>query len=109
MTVQTKGRIRHVALSVKDPWETAEFYKQAVGLQEVAADGHARGTALRRHCIEAAHQHVADELQHALANIAFVGRLAFTGGDREPELSAYAAYALLTLLIVLVVFLLIQT
>ena len=26
MTVQTKGRIRHVALSVKDPWETAEFY-----------------------------------------------------------------------------------
>jgi catechol 2,3-dioxygenase-like lactoylglutathione lyase family enzyme len=35
MTAQTKGRIRHVALSVKDPWETAEFYKQAVGLQEV--------------------------------------------------------------------------
>jgi len=28
-------RIRHVALSVQDPWETAEFYKQAVGLQEV--------------------------------------------------------------------------
>src|SRR5258705_13042240 len=35
MTAQTKGRIRHVALSVKDPWETAEFYKQAVGLEEV--------------------------------------------------------------------------
>ena len=35
MTTQTKGRIRHVALSVEDPWETAEFYKQAVGLQEV--------------------------------------------------------------------------
>ena len=35
MTAQTKGRIRHVALSVEDPWETAEFYKQAVGLQEV--------------------------------------------------------------------------
>ena len=35
MTAQTRGRIRHVALSVKDPWETAEFYKQAVGLQEV--------------------------------------------------------------------------
>ena len=32
---QTRGRIRHVALSVKAPWETAEFYKQAVGLQEV--------------------------------------------------------------------------
>ena len=36
MTAQTKGRIRHVALSVEDPWETAEFYKQAVGLQEVS-------------------------------------------------------------------------
>ena len=35
MTAHTKGRIRHVALSVTDPWETAEFYKQAVGLQEV--------------------------------------------------------------------------
>ena len=35
MTAETKGRIRHVALSVEDPWETAEFYKQAVGLQEV--------------------------------------------------------------------------
>ena len=35
MTAQTRGRIRHVALSVKDPWETAEFYKQALGLQEV--------------------------------------------------------------------------
>ncbi len=36
MTAQTKGRIRHVALSVKDPWETAEFFpEQAVGLQEV--------------------------------------------------------------------------
>src|ERR1043165_8352113 len=35
MTAQTKGRIRHIALSVEDPWETAEFYKQARGLQEV--------------------------------------------------------------------------
>ena len=35
MTAQTKGRIRHIALSVEDPWETAEFYKQAMGLQEV--------------------------------------------------------------------------
>ena len=35
MTQQTKGRIRHVALSVENPWETAEFYKDAVGLQEV--------------------------------------------------------------------------
>ena len=35
MTAQTRGRIRHIALSVKDPWETAEFYKQAVGLEEV--------------------------------------------------------------------------
>jgi len=35
MTVQSKGYLRHVALSVADPWETAEFYKQTVGLQEV--------------------------------------------------------------------------
>ena len=35
MSAQTKGRIRHVALSVEDPWETAEFYKDALGLQEV--------------------------------------------------------------------------
>ncbi|WP_421997720.1 VOC family protein [Reyranella sp.] len=35
MTAQTRGRIRHVALSVRDPWETAAFYKQALGLEEV--------------------------------------------------------------------------
>jgi catechol 2,3-dioxygenase-like lactoylglutathione lyase family enzyme len=35
MTAPTKGRIRHIALSVEDPWETAEFYKQALGLEEV--------------------------------------------------------------------------
>ena len=36
MTVKSKGFLRHVALSVTDPWETAEFYKQTVGLEEVA-------------------------------------------------------------------------
>ena len=35
MAKQTTGRIRHVALSVQDPWETAEFYKEALGLEEV--------------------------------------------------------------------------
>ena len=35
MAKQAKGRIRHVALSVQDPWETAEFYKEALGLEEV--------------------------------------------------------------------------
>ena len=35
MTAKTPGRIRHVAMSVADPWETAEFYKDALGLQEV--------------------------------------------------------------------------
>jgi len=35
MAKQTKGRIRHVALSVQDPWETAEFYKEGLGLEEV--------------------------------------------------------------------------
>ena len=37
MTVKSKGYLRHVALSVADPWETAEFYKQTVGLEEVAS------------------------------------------------------------------------
>ncbi len=36
MTAKTKGRIRHVAMSVADPWETAAFYKDALGLEEVA-------------------------------------------------------------------------
>jgi catechol 2,3-dioxygenase-like lactoylglutathione lyase family enzyme len=36
MTVKSKGFLRHVALSVTDPWETAEFYKATVGLEEVA-------------------------------------------------------------------------
>ncbi|HXT81240.1 MAG TPA: VOC family protein, partial [Acetobacteraceae bacterium] len=36
MTAQTKGRIRHVAMSVANPWETAAFYKDALGLEEVA-------------------------------------------------------------------------
>ena len=35
MAKQTTGRISHVALSVQDPWEAAEFYKQALGLEEV--------------------------------------------------------------------------
>ena len=35
MAKQMTGRIRHVALSVQDPWEAAEFYKQALGLEEV--------------------------------------------------------------------------
>lgn len=36
MAAKTKGRIRHVAMSVADPWETAAFYKDAMGLEEVA-------------------------------------------------------------------------
>lgn len=36
MTERTKGKIRHVALSVADPWETAAFYKDAMGLEEVS-------------------------------------------------------------------------
>lgn len=35
MTAKSKGYLRHVALSVADPWETAEFYKETVGLEEV--------------------------------------------------------------------------
>lgn len=36
MSEKTKGRIRHVAMSVADPWETAAFYQDALGLEEVA-------------------------------------------------------------------------
>jgi catechol 2,3-dioxygenase-like lactoylglutathione lyase family enzyme len=36
MTAKSKGRLRHVALSVTDPWETAEFYKESLGLDEVS-------------------------------------------------------------------------
>lgn len=35
MAAKSKGRLRHVALSVADPWETAEFYKDSLGLEEV--------------------------------------------------------------------------
>ena len=31
----TKGRIRHLALSVPDPWATAAFYKSAFGMTQV--------------------------------------------------------------------------
>jgi methylmalonyl-CoA/ethylmalonyl-CoA epimerase len=31
----SKGRIRHIALSVPDPWATAAFYKSAFGMTEV--------------------------------------------------------------------------
>jgi catechol 2,3-dioxygenase-like lactoylglutathione lyase family enzyme len=36
MTTKSKGYLRHVALSVADPWETAAFYKETFGLDEVA-------------------------------------------------------------------------
>lgn len=35
MTTRSRGYLRHVALSVADPWETAEFYKETFGLEEV--------------------------------------------------------------------------
>ena len=35
MTAKSKGRIRHIAISVPDPWAAAEFYKQAFGLEEL--------------------------------------------------------------------------
>ena len=28
MTTSPKGRLRHIAISVADPWEAAEFYKR---------------------------------------------------------------------------------
>ena len=35
MSSTSKGRIRHIAISVADPWAAAAFYKEAFGLQEV--------------------------------------------------------------------------
>ena len=35
MATKSKGRIRHFALSVPDPWAAAEFYKAAFGLEEL--------------------------------------------------------------------------
>ena len=32
---ESKGKIRHFALSVPDPWATAEFYKEAFGMEEL--------------------------------------------------------------------------
>lgn len=32
---KSKGRIRHFAISVPDPWAAAEFYKAAFGLEEL--------------------------------------------------------------------------
>jgi catechol 2,3-dioxygenase-like lactoylglutathione lyase family enzyme len=35
MASKSKGRIRHFAISVPDPWAAAEFYKQTFGLEEL--------------------------------------------------------------------------
>ena len=35
MAGKSKGRIRHIAMSVPDPWAAAEFYKEAFGLEEL--------------------------------------------------------------------------
>jgi catechol 2,3-dioxygenase-like lactoylglutathione lyase family enzyme len=35
MAGKSKGRIRHFAISVPDPWAAAEFYKTAFGLEEL--------------------------------------------------------------------------
>ena len=35
MASESKGKIRHIAISVPNPWATAEFYKEAFGLEEL--------------------------------------------------------------------------
>ena len=35
MATKSKGRIRHFAISVPDPWAAAEFYENAFGLEEL--------------------------------------------------------------------------
>jgi methylmalonyl-CoA/ethylmalonyl-CoA epimerase len=32
---QTKGKIRHIAISVPDPWKSARFYEETFGLERV--------------------------------------------------------------------------
>jgi len=63
MTVKSKGYLRHVALSVADPWETAEYYKATVGLHEVAElDGPlAEGVFLTDGVVNLAILHFKDE------------------------------------------------
>ena len=40
MTTKNKGRIRHFAIAVQDPWAAAEFYKETFGLEELGeSDG----------------------------------------------------------------------
>ncbi|MSO91338.1 MAG: VOC family protein [Acetobacteraceae bacterium] len=40
MSQKPKGRIRHFAISVADPWAAAEFYKETFGLEELGeSDG----------------------------------------------------------------------
>ena len=33
--VANRGRLRHIAMSVQDPWETAMFYMDAFGMQKI--------------------------------------------------------------------------
>jgi catechol 2,3-dioxygenase-like lactoylglutathione lyase family enzyme len=75
MTAKSKGYLRHVALSVADPWETAEFYKQTVGLDEVAElDGPlAEGVFLTDGVVNLAILHFkSDEASHG-TGVDFVG------------------------------------
>jgi catechol-2,3-dioxygenase len=34
--MKTMGKIRHIAITAEDPFETAELFKQALGLQELS-------------------------------------------------------------------------
>ena len=75
MTVKSKGFLRHVALSVTDPWETAEYYKATVGLEEVAElDGPlAEGVFLTDGVVNLAILHFKDEEAAQGKGVDFVG------------------------------------
>ena len=75
MTVKSKGYLRHVALSVADPWETAEYYKATVGLEEVAElDGPlAEGVFLTDGVVNLAILHFKDEEASQGKGVDFVG------------------------------------
>ena len=84
MTVKSKGFLRHVALSVADPWETAEYYKATVGLEEVAElDGPlAEGVFLTDGVVNLAILHFKSDEASQGTGVDFVGihHIGFWGG-----------------------------
>ena len=84
MSETPKGRIRHVALSVADPWETAAFYQDALGLEEVTElDGPlAEGVLLTDGEVNLAIRQMDDVTQH---NAALVEQVAASASSLDEQ------------------------